>query len=419
MLCYLEGLTHEAAARRLNWPVGTVEGRLARARGLLRSRLNRRGLVPAIGLLGASVSARTVSAAVPAALAKATVQTAVRFTAGGATAVAAGVVPAAVAALSEEVLRTMLMTKLSLATVLVVACVVVTGAGGFARQATGEGRQDGSVREVQRANEGQKSIAQLRRELEQILERNDRTVTLASRGKMGLSIELHLRYPQQLDDAQPIMEAMRKLGPIDVIEAATMNQETPSVPGGSQPILRGGAMSSVRSRPPDNQDGPLWGVEHTLDRVIRALEDPQREPDGPPIVDGATGHVTYVEYERREVLVNITRRQGARPQMKMSIFDSATRGIPTDIPKATIELTQVGEQFSTARIIKTNNPIEPIRVGDIAKAALEARLTTHPGNERPADDTAASEQERRLIQVQRKLEQILKNVEGLKRERDR
>src|SRR5262249_7346974 len=53
VLCYLEGLTHEAAARRLSWPVGTVEGRLARARGLLRSRLTRRGLAPAIGLLAA------------------------------------------------------------------------------------------------------------------------------------------------------------------------------------------------------------------------------------------------------------------------------------------------------------------------------------------------------------------------------
>ena len=30
VLCYLEGLTHEQAARRLGWPVGTVRSRLAR-----------------------------------------------------------------------------------------------------------------------------------------------------------------------------------------------------------------------------------------------------------------------------------------------------------------------------------------------------------------------------------------------------
>src|SRR5262249_57809773 len=41
LLCYLEGVTHEEAARRLRWPLGTVGGRLARARDLLRRRLTR------------------------------------------------------------------------------------------------------------------------------------------------------------------------------------------------------------------------------------------------------------------------------------------------------------------------------------------------------------------------------------------
>jgi RNA polymerase sigma factor (sigma-70 family) len=44
--CYLEGLTHEEAANRLHWPVGTVRSRLARGRDQLRHRLARRGLAP-------------------------------------------------------------------------------------------------------------------------------------------------------------------------------------------------------------------------------------------------------------------------------------------------------------------------------------------------------------------------------------
>jgi RNA polymerase sigma factor (sigma-70 family) len=50
-LCYLEGLTHQEAARQLGWPVGTVKVRLVRGRRLLRERLDRRGVSLGAGLL--------------------------------------------------------------------------------------------------------------------------------------------------------------------------------------------------------------------------------------------------------------------------------------------------------------------------------------------------------------------------------
>jgi Sigma-70, region 4/Cytochrome C' len=52
VLCYLEGRTHEEAARHLGWPAGSMSRRLERARALLRRRLAERGVSLAIGLFG-------------------------------------------------------------------------------------------------------------------------------------------------------------------------------------------------------------------------------------------------------------------------------------------------------------------------------------------------------------------------------
>jgi RNA polymerase sigma factor (sigma-70 family) len=62
ILCYLEGKTNEEVAQILKWPVGTVKGRLSRARGLLRSRLTRRGLALSAVLLVTALSNGTVIA---------------------------------------------------------------------------------------------------------------------------------------------------------------------------------------------------------------------------------------------------------------------------------------------------------------------------------------------------------------------
>jgi RNA polymerase sigma factor (sigma-70 family) len=72
VLCYLEGQTHEEAARQLDWPVGTVKGRLSRARELLHSRLTRRGIALSLGLISMLTSEAT--AAVPESLVESTVQ---------------------------------------------------------------------------------------------------------------------------------------------------------------------------------------------------------------------------------------------------------------------------------------------------------------------------------------------------------
>src|SRR5262249_61244535 len=46
IFCLLQGRTFAEAAAELGWPRGTVAGRVARAKDLLRARLTRRGLAP-------------------------------------------------------------------------------------------------------------------------------------------------------------------------------------------------------------------------------------------------------------------------------------------------------------------------------------------------------------------------------------
>jgi RNA polymerase sigma factor (sigma-70 family) len=80
ILSYLEGKTNEEVAALLRWPVGTVKGRLSRARDLLRSRLMRRGLTLSAAFLMTALSQGTVFAeVVPAELVKQTVRLAGRF----------------------------------------------------------------------------------------------------------------------------------------------------------------------------------------------------------------------------------------------------------------------------------------------------------------------------------------------------
>jgi RNA polymerase sigma factor (sigma-70 family) len=61
LLCHVEGLRHDEAARRLGCPVGTVESRLSRAREQLRARLARRGLAPTGSAMAALLGPMRVS----------------------------------------------------------------------------------------------------------------------------------------------------------------------------------------------------------------------------------------------------------------------------------------------------------------------------------------------------------------------
>jgi RNA polymerase sigma factor (sigma-70 family) len=116
VLCELEGRSRKEVAQQLGIPEGTLSSRLAAARRMLAERLTRRGVAVSVAAVTAALSHREASASVPASLIA-------RAVAG----VTADSAAPAVAALSQGVLKTMLLKKLQLS-----AAVSVLGLGAVA-----------------------------------------------------------------------------------------------------------------------------------------------------------------------------------------------------------------------------------------------------------------------------------------------
>lgn len=134
ILCELEGKSRPDVARQLGLPEGTLSSRLARARAMLARRLTQRGVTLAGAALAAELSQHANSAVVPSSLIVSTVKAGASVLAGQSA--ATGVVSGHVAALCDGVVKTMVLSKLKVATtVLLVGSVFALGTGETTRPA--------------------------------------------------------------------------------------------------------------------------------------------------------------------------------------------------------------------------------------------------------------------------------------------
>lgn len=111
ILCYLEGKTRDEAAEELGWSSGSVKGRLERGRELLKSRLEARKMTLPSVLAAGLLLDGSASASVPSALAAATVQAGVQFSAGP---VSASVIAPSIVHLAQGALNAMLIAKIKI-----------------------------------------------------------------------------------------------------------------------------------------------------------------------------------------------------------------------------------------------------------------------------------------------------------------
>ena len=145
VLCELEGKTLREAAQQLGCPEGTVASRLARARTMLAKRLAQHGLGISSGALAAVLSQQVAPAGLPTSVVSSTIKATTLVTLGQAA--TTGVIPAKIAVLTEEVLKSMLLMKLKTATavVLLTALVCITvGMLTHTLTAAGQPKPDGT-----------------------------------------------------------------------------------------------------------------------------------------------------------------------------------------------------------------------------------------------------------------------------------
>jgi RNA polymerase sigma factor (sigma-70 family) len=170
ILCYLECMTRDEAAKQLGLTPTTLYGRLERARDLLRTCLSQRGLTLAAAISATALGQSVAQAALAPSFVVSSTKAAMLLAAGQP--LTDGVVATHVLALTQEVIKTMFLTKLKLGTAAVLcAGLFVTlvggsfGSLGIAQEAKQEAKEANELLQTRKAESDADFIRRISKDL--------------------------------------------------------------------------------------------------------------------------------------------------------------------------------------------------------------------------------------------------------------
>jgi RNA polymerase sigma factor (sigma-70 family) len=281
VLCHLEGLTHEQAARQLGWPIGTVRSRLARGRDRLKRRLTGRGFSSLPGLFRSMPSSD-----VSPTLIDATVRAATRVAAGR-TAISA-VVPATTASLANGVLRTMTLIRWKMAASLAMTLGVLGAGAAVVAQSAGEARRatEAKPKGAEPAPPGDARDRVIHRQLAKRLDFDlpagatlEDLLKYIRLNTKDEAMDLPQGIPMHVDPVALAQAGVTLVTPVDTLYKATPVRWTLKQALGSLRLAFDVQDGVLRIVSPTNAlESRLERVEDKLDRVLQALEDAKRTP---------------------------------------------------------------------------------------------------------------------------------------------
>ena len=260
VLCYLQGLTTEAAALRLGCPHGTVLSRLSRARDRLRGGLTRRGLALPTGLLVAGLSPQAAKAAIPADLLDATVRASLKFAEQPAT--AATLSSTTAVSLARGVIYAMLITKLKMLGAVALACILLAGSlHSVARQFDGPGATSKTAGVAPKPDDRRNALLHTVDRLQADLDR---------------SVQLNANLQKDVQDLRASLEALRTSQPAVASTQATEGKGKKNAPANPKAEQQGlytpaGGWIIATSTCVETRSSPVRSVRARPDRSASAL----------------------------------------------------------------------------------------------------------------------------------------------------